>query len=151
MDISTQQATRGLCDPVIHTTRVLVIDDDDSVSAAISSVLGRHRCETAIASRAYAGIRALQHSAFDVLMLDIFMPGLNGLDTIEHIRQGSSIPIIVMSGFRLRSSHDAVDYLGLAALRGATFCLRKPFKPAQLIEAVACSLGLQCPTRGPAY
>jgi CheY-like chemotaxis protein len=131
--------------------RVLVIDDDAHVGAAIKAVLARHPCETVIASRAYAGIHALRQSRFDVVMVDIFMPGLCGLDTIEHVRRGSSIPIIAMSGFRLKNSADSLDYLGMAARRGATLCMRKPFKPAQLIEAIEWSQSLPAPIEGSAH
>jgi DNA-binding response OmpR family regulator len=122
--------------PAKPPTRVLVVDDDCSVSTAIKAILAGRHCETVIASRAYAGIRALQQSTFDLVMLDIFMPGLSGLDLIVHIRRSSSIPIIVMSGFRLRSSTESVDYLGMAKQRGATLCMPKPFQVVQLVEAV---------------
>jgi CheY-like chemotaxis protein len=79
------------------------------------------------------------------------MPGLCGLDTIEHVRRGSSIPIIAMSGFRLKNSADSLDYLGMAARRGATLCIRKPFKPAQLIEAIEWSQSLPAPIEGSAH
>jgi CheY-like chemotaxis protein len=148
MDISPPQVTSETRNPAKELTRVLVIDDDDSVSAAIQAILAGRRCETVITSRAYAGIRALQQSSFDVVMLDIFMPGLNGLDTIEHIRRNSSIPIIAMSGFQLRGSADHVDYLGLAAQRGASLCIRKPFQPAQLIQTIEWSQRLPRPAQG---
>ena len=122
--------------------------ETDKVTLEVQSILSGRRCETAITPRAYAGIRALQQSRFDVVMVDIFMPGLSGLDTIKNIRLGSSVPIIAMSGFRLRSSDDAVDYLGLAAQRGATLCMRKPFLPAQLIEAIDWCRSLECPMEG---
>jgi hypothetical protein len=48
-----------------------------------------------------------------------------------------------MSGFRLQSSVDRVDYLAMAAQRGATLCLRKPFTAAELIKAVDWVSGLQ--------
>ena len=149
MDITPPQAASELRGPDRPITRVLVIDDDACVSAAIRTILAGRRCETAITSRAYAGIRALQRSIFDVVLLDLFMPGLNGLDVIEHIRRGSAIPIIAMSGFRLRNSSDD-DYLGMAAQRGATLCMRKPFKPAQLIDAIERSQNLHGATLGPA-
>jgi DNA-binding NarL/FixJ family response regulator len=123
--------------------RILVIDDDASVGAAIRAILDRCQCETVLASRAYAGIHMLRLSRFDAVIIDIFMPGLSGLNAIEYIRHESSIPIIAMSGFRLRNSPEAVDHLGIAARRGATLCIRKPFKPSQLIEAVESSIGLR--------
>jgi DNA-binding NtrC family response regulator len=120
--------------------RILVIDDDECVGAAIRSILGRHNGETLLVSRAYAGIKALESSGFDAVLVDLFMPGLNGLDAIAHIRRGSSIPIIAMSGFRLRNSSDSIDYLGMAMQRGASTFIRKPFAPSQLVEAIDRSI-----------
>jgi DNA-binding NtrC family response regulator len=120
--------------------RVLVIDDDDCVGAAIRSILSRSKSETVLAGRAHAGIHALQSSSFDVVIVDLFMPGLSGLDAIAYIRRGSEIPIIAMSGFRLRNSANSIDYLGMAMQRGASTFIRKPFASQQLIEAINRSL-----------
>ena len=143
MDTSPLHDTDKPQDPAHRVARILVIDDDVSVGVAIRAILGRHHCETVLAFRAYPGIHMLQQSRFDVVMVDVFMPGLSGLNTIEYIRRALPIPIIAMSGFRLRNSAEAVDYLGMAAQRGATLCMRKPFKPSQLIEAVESSIGLR--------
>src|ERR1700730_9073053 len=106
--------------------RILVIDDDACVGTAI---------------------QALQASQIDVVMVDLFMPGMNGLDTITQIRSASAVPIIAMSGFRLRNSLDPdQDFLGMAMLRGATSYLRKPFSPQQLVAAIDRSLGLASST-----
>jgi CheY-like chemotaxis protein len=130
------------------TTRILVIDDDACVSAAIQAILARRQCETVLASRAHAGIHSFQASEFDVVMVDLFMPGMNGLDTITRIRSESAVPIIAMSGFRLRNSLDPdQDFLGMAKLRGATISLRKPFSPPQLVAAIDRSLGRTFSTR----
>jgi CheY-like chemotaxis protein len=136
MELSPQWIANGAGASAAELRRVLVIDDDDCIGAAIQAILAGRRCETVHESRACAGIQRLEQSAFDVVLIDIFLKGLSGLDAIEYIRRGSSIPIIAMSGFRLRSSVDAVDYLAMAALRGATLCMRKPFKSMQLIEAI---------------
>ena len=128
--------------------RILVIDDDACVGTAIQTILARRHCETVIASRAHAGIHAFQASGFDVVMVDLFMPGMNGLDTITRIRSESKVPIVAMSGFRLRNSLDAdQDLLGMAMLRGATTSLRKPFSPPQLLAAIDRGLGLVPSTR----
>ena len=140
-----QQAT---CESPAGQTRILVIDDDDCVGTAIKATLGRHRYEIVLAPRASDGIQALAQSRYDIVLVDIFLPGLSGLDTIEQIRHGSAMPIIAMSGFRLRGAGEALDYLGMAARRGATLCLRKPFKAAQLIDAVEWSRCLLGKTEG---
>ena len=148
MDMSPLPAGSEARKSVPELTRVLVIDDDESVSAAIQTILAAHRCETEISPRAFDGIRALRHSNFDVVIIDIFMPGLNGLDAIQHIRRESPVPIIAMSGFQLRASADGVDYLGLAAQRGATLCLRKPFQPVELIDAIEWTRSLRPAAEG---
>ena len=128
-------------------TRVLVIDDDACIGTAIQAILAGHSCETVLASRAHAGIHTLQTAGFDVVMVDLFMPGMNGLDTISRIRSKSTVPIIAMSGFRLQNSLDPdQDYLGMAKLRGASVSLRKPFSPPQLVAAIDRSLGLAAST-----
>lgn len=116
--------------------RILVIDDDDSVAVAIRAILSRRNCEIEIAGRAHAGIHALASSNFDAALIDLFMPGLGGLDTIAHIRRSWTIPIIAMSGFRLSHRSGADDYLELAMQRGATCWVRKPFSPQQLLDAI---------------
>jgi DNA-binding response OmpR family regulator len=122
--------------------RVLVIDDDDCVGAAIQAILGRHQFETELTSRAHSGIHAFEASRFDVVMVDLFLPGMTGLDTISHIRRRSAVPIVAISGFRLRSSLDHVDYLSMAMERGATASMRKPFTPPQLMAAINQSMTL---------
>jgi DNA-binding NtrC family response regulator len=140
MDALGQHAPIAMPILVKPALRVLVIDDDDCVGAAIQSLLARHKSETVLAGRAHAGIHALESSSFDVVLIDLFMPGMSGLDAITHIRRGSETPIIAMSGFRLRNSENSIDYLGMAMQRGASTCIRKPFDSQQLIEAINRSL-----------
>ena len=119
-------------------TRVLVIDDDRSVGAAIQMMLARQDCDSVVAQDAQAGVQAFESSKFDVVIVDIFMPGLDGLETIKGIRERApTVPIVAMSGFKFRNSMaSAPDFLGMAAKLGATFCLRKPFAPQQLMAAI---------------
>jgi two-component system response regulator PfeR len=128
-------------DSAIASLHVLVIDDDENVGAAIRAILARLKCRTELASGGYAGIQAFGLSRFDAVLIDLFMTGMSGIDTIAHIRQRSTVPIIAMSGFRLRSSLDRIDYLGTAAKRGASTCIRKPFSAQQLINAIVSTVG----------
>jgi DNA-binding response OmpR family regulator len=128
-------------------TRILVIDDDACVSRAIQSILARRQCETVIASRAHSGIHTFLASEFDVVIVDLFMPGMNGFDTIARIRTESAVPIIATSGFRLRNTLDSErDFFAMAILRGATTSLHKPFSPSQLVAAIDRGLGMAFPT-----
>jgi CheY-like chemotaxis protein len=146
MEFSPQQISNGIRKLAKAPRRILVIDDDASVGAAIQAILGRHRYQTVLASRASDGIQTLRQSHFDLVMLDPFMPGSNGLDVLDHIRRDFSVPAIVMSGFRLRSPAQPMDYLAMAAERGATLCMRKPFTATELIEAVEWTTSLRNPS-----
>lgn len=123
-------------------TRVLVIEDDLSVGAAILMLLDGEGCHAVHAADANIGKRVFESSSFDLVIVDIFMPGINGLEIIAGFRQQApTVPILAMSGFRFRGSmNSGLDFLGMAAQAGATACLRKPFVPRQLITAVSASL-----------
>jgi CheY-like chemotaxis protein len=124
--------------------RVLVIDDDQDVGAAIQTILARRGCDTVFTPDAHTGIQAFEASKFDIAMVDIFIPKANGLEIIARFRQQApEAPIVAMSGFRFRDSmHADLDFLAMAAKRGATFCLRKPFGAEQLMEAINSGRGL---------
>jgi DNA-binding response OmpR family regulator len=130
--------------------RALVIDDDANVGAAIRAILSRHDYETVLAARSHAGIHALEDSRFDVVIVDIFIPGMSGLDAIEIIRQkGLGMPIVAMTGFRFRAAKNPdMDFLKLALQRGATCCVRKPFAPGELLDAINSSLARPAATKG---
>jgi len=127
--------------------RVLVIDDDKSVCAAIETLLRHQDCVAVLAESGSHGARTFENSHFDLVMVDIFMPGMDGLETIKAFRERApTVPIVAMSGFRFRNSctAPAPDFLGMAAKLGATYCLQKPFGPEQLIAAITTCLGESC-------
>ena len=73
---------------------------------------------------------------FDLLFLDIFMPGMDGLETMRLVHhQRPLVPIIVISG-NPGGTASGPDYLNMATKLGAVTSLQKPFKPAALLAAV---------------
>lgn len=128
-------------------TRILVIDDDLCVGVAIQTLLRHRGYDVVLAQSGHAGTEAFRASDFDAVMVDIFMPGMDGLETVTSIRQmAASVPIVAMSGFRFCDSTAGFpDFLDIATKLGATACLRKPFGPGQLSAAVACCLGATDP------
>jgi DNA-binding response OmpR family regulator len=128
-------------------TRILVIEDDASVGAAIQMMLTREGYDAVHASDAGAGMEAFEASPFDLVICDIFMRGVNGLTTIARFRQRApALPIIAMSGFRFRDAvHPDLDFLELAVKAGAAVCLRKPFTLRQLQAAVRAGLDTALP------
>ena len=121
---------------------ILVIDDDRAVLATIKILLERaaHTVEAVENSR--NGLRLIEARSFDLLIVDIFMPGMDGFETMRLVHQSRPhMPIIVISGQQFSySSESTPDFLHMATRLGAVSSLHKPFKPSELIEAVNGSL-----------
>ena len=121
---------------------ILVIDDDRSVLATIKLLLERaaHTVEAADNSR--SGLRLLEARSFDLLIVDIFMPGMDGFETMKLVHQSRpDMPVIVISGQQFRlASERRPDFLHMATRLGAVSSLQKPFKPFELLAAVSASL-----------
>jgi CheY-like chemotaxis protein len=119
--------------------KILIVDDDGAVQATIRILLERAGHEVVAASDGRNGLALFETGDFDVLLLDIFMPGMDGLETMRLIHQRKPlIPIIVISGHPMASDSGACpDFLTMATRLGAVSSLQKPFKPAALLAAVA--------------
>lgn len=119
--------------------RILIVDDDAAVQTTIGLLLERAGHHVVSASDGRKGLLSLEAGQFDLLFLDIFMPGMDGFETMRMVRQlHPRIPIIVISGQSLPSESESIpDFLAMATKLGAVTSLQKPFKPADLIAAVA--------------
>jgi DNA-binding NtrC family response regulator len=102
-------------------SRVLVVDDDDTIRDTLYELLSeQYICQ--IAEAAEKAIARLEADTYDVVLTDISMPGLSGLELLGHIRQRySNTPVIIMSGIG-----DQEHARGLIKL-GAFDFLLKPF------------------------
>jgi len=123
---------------------ILAIDDDRAVLATINVILKRQGHEVVIADRASQGLRLLQDKAFDLVLVDIFMPDMDGLEFITQVRKiRPGLPVIVMSGYQFEASTaPRPDFLHMATELGANGSVKKPFRPAELEAAVdACLRG----------
>jgi CheY-like chemotaxis protein len=119
-------------------TRILVVDDDPLICAAIRAWLHAARFEVVLADGARTGLNALARAAFDVMVIDIFMPEMDGLESIRTFhRRAPTVPIIAISGHRFPERHGpAPDFLGMSTHLGAACSLRKPFRPKDLLQAI---------------
>lgn len=80
--------------------RILVVDDDKHVCQAIRTWLKRYGYKVAIADGGTAGLAVLEHSTFDLLIVDIIMPQMNGFESIRVFHERApSIPLIAISGY----------------------------------------------------
>ena len=118
--------------------RILVVDDDPMVCLAIETCLQRQGFEVTIADSGEAGIRALETSTFDVVLVDIFTPHMRGFESIRVFHERApAMPLVAMSGYAFAHfDTPSPDFLRMTLELGATICLRKPFTPNALLAAV---------------
>jgi DNA-binding NtrC family response regulator len=113
--------------------RVLVIDDDPLLRKTLDAMLKRIGYDCVLTASTIEGIAAAEASGFDAALIDMRMPGLDGLEAIKAIaHMVPPIPIIGMSG----GSTEDIDYAVLATHVGARRFLPKPFSRAQLVAAI---------------
>jgi CheY-like chemotaxis protein len=121
---------------------ILVIDDDRAVLATIKMLLERATHAVEVVDNSRSGLQLLEAQSFDLLIVDIFMPGMDGFETMRLVHQARpEMPVIVISGQQFRlASERRPDFLHMAARLGAVSTLQKPFKPFELLTAVNASL-----------
>jgi CheY-like chemotaxis protein len=118
----------------ITPLRILIIDDDALVRQSLSMLLSGLGHEIFTASTAMDGIERAEATAVDIALIDMKMPGLDGLEAVKAIvRMEPRIPVIGMSGGSLNPD---IDYAVLAVKLGAKAFLRKPFTRAELVSAI---------------
>jgi len=122
----------------VNMPRVLVVDDDPMVCMAIEIYLERHSFHVTVADGGEAGLRALEGTAFDLMIVDVFMPHMRGFESIRIFHERApTIPLVAMSGYAFANlDSPAPDFLRMALELGATRCLRKPFTPVALLTVV---------------
>jgi len=115
--------------------RVLVIDDSEEVRGMLRDALEAAGHEVSEAAEGEAGLRLLRQAPQDVVILDMFMEGKEGLSTMQELRREfPDLPVIGISG---GGDVGPFDPLVLARRLGAARTLSKPFPIEQLLEAVA--------------
>lgn len=123
------------------TERILVVDDEKPVRETLAALLRKEGYNVVVAEGGHSAVEAIEVFTFDAVIVDIFMPGMNGLETIRVFRTGAPVvPIIAMSGYASGSGFVDTDFFRTAMNYGATCCLRKPFSREQLLDAIAFCL-----------
>ena len=117
--------------------RVLVVDDDPMVCTTIEVCLTRKGFEVTVADGGEAGMRALEASDFDVMLIDVFMPHMRGFELVRMFHERRpDVPVVAMSGYAFANAERAPDFLRMTIELGAACCLRKPFTQDALLTVV---------------
>jgi DNA-binding response OmpR family regulator len=120
-----------------ETPRILVVDDDPQNRDLLARRLERHGFEVETAVDGIDGLRRIEAGDFDLVMLDVMMPGMNGLEVLERLRRTRSmaeLPVIMATA--LAETEDAVEGLG----RGANDYVTKPFDFPMVVARVRTQL-----------
>ncbi|MDP1643245.1 MAG: response regulator [Phenylobacterium sp.] len=114
---------------------ILLVDDDVTLLQVIAGHLHLEGFEAVLAQTAAQAIQSLQNLAISLVVVDIFMPDQDGMETIGEVRaRWPSLPIIAMSGGWRTISPDTI--LETAKALGAQEALAKPFDRQTLVEAI---------------
>jgi two-component system response regulator MtrA len=114
--------------------RILVVDDDAALSEMLTIVLTNEGFETVVCSTGDAALSAFRESRPDVVLLDLMLPGMDGIDVCRLIRAESGVPIVMLT-----AKTDTVDVVvGLES--GADDYMVKPFKPKELVARIRARL-----------
>ena len=114
---------------------ILLVDDDVTMLQAISAHLDLEGFESVLSQTAAQAIEFLKDLSISVVIMDIFMPDQDGMETISEIRaRWPHLPIIAMSGGWRTISPDTI--LETAQALGAQGALAKPFDRQTLVEAI---------------
>ena len=131
MSLNTRGTTMN--DPSSEA-KILIIDDDRELGEMLKDFLAPERFEVIARLSGEDGIAALQQGDFKLLILDIMLPGMSGMDVLKQVRQGNDIPVIMLT-----ARGDDVDrILGLEF--GADDYLSKPFNPRELLARIKAIL-----------
>ncbi len=122
----------------MNTKKILLIDDDESFRRMLRILLERSGYDVMEAANGRDGIRRFGHSPADLVITDMVMPDMEGIETIRALREADDrVPIIAISGGGIGA---AGAYLNAACRLGAACSFSKPFDRNEFLRTVACEL-----------
>ena len=114
--------------------KILVVDDDPAINEMLTIVLEAEGFRTASVQDGAEAVDAFHSFDPDLILLDLMLPGVNGIDICREIRRTSPVPIVMLT-----AKTDTVDVvLGLES--GADDYITKPFKPKELVARIRARL-----------
>ncbi len=122
---------------------LLVVDDDERLRALLQRYLSSNGYRVSVAADGGQARALMKSMEFDLLILDVMMPGESGLDLTRSVRTASAVPILMLT-----ARGDPADRIAGLEL-GADDYLPKPFEPRELLLRVNSLLRRAAPTDGP--
>ncbi len=114
--------------------RILIIDDEVSIRKPLQTLLERAGHEVVSAANGFEAVRLWQECPGELVITDMHMPGMNGLETIVELRRiAPGARVLAMSGSDL---NPPTGVLGDAAMLGAVRTIPKPFRFSEMLQAV---------------
>jgi two-component system response regulator CpxR len=121
-------------DDLTMEAEILIIDDDRELGEMLREFLAPDHFHLTACTTGEDGLIALQRDRYDLLILDVMLPGINGIDVLKQVRQRNDLPVIMLT-----ARGDDVDrILGLEF--GADDYLSKPFNPRELLARIKAIL-----------
>ena len=114
--------------------RILIIEDDQEISKLLSVILTKKELDSIVAYSGTEGLLQLQNNKFDLILLDLMLPGKSGEELIKKIREENSIPIIVIS-----AKVDIENKVHVLKM-GADDYITKPFNQEEVLARVEVQL-----------
>jgi two-component system response regulator ArlR len=112
----------------VRKLKVLIVDDEVQLCESLKELFAAEKWTVDYVHDGFSAIDYIMTDTYDVVVLDIMLPGMDGLEVLKHVRrQGSTVPILLLTV--KRGSSDTVTGLDL----GADDYLTKPFVPSELI------------------
>ena len=127
---TTTTSTRRTADAMNQTREIVLIDDNQTVTSALSNLLEKAGYSVAAFDSGLAALRHAAEARPDAAVIDIHLPDINGLVLTQRLRDelGERIPIIILSGDTSMETINSLPHVG------ATYFFPKPVQGAQLIE-----------------
>jgi DNA-binding response OmpR family regulator len=122
--------------------RALLVDDDRDLARLLSDYLGNHDGSLTHVEDGPRGLKALGDATYDVVLLDVMLPGIDGFEVCRQIRAAHDVPVVMLTA----RGDDADRIVGLDI--GADDYVPKPFNPRELLARVRAVLRRARPTAG---
>lgn len=122
--------------------KILIIDDDKGLTELLSAYLSQQGFEISVENSPLSGLETLKSNVFDILLLDVMMPDIDGFETLKRLRAFSAIPVIMLTA----KGDDYDKILGLEL--GADDYLPKPFNQRELVARIKALIRRMDPLQG---